>query len=59
MQGSLTPTLAEANKPDVNKPDELGFMPIHAASCLDVYKVGEGVAAATVRALLKAGAEAR
>lgn len=52
---ALIATLKESNSPELSAKDELGFTPLHAASCLDVYKVGEGVAGSIVKGLLSSG----
>ncbi len=45
----------EDNK-DVNVKDENKFTPLHSAACLDVSRVGEGVAANIVKGLISIGA---
>ncbi|GMH79579.1 hypothetical protein TL16_g08191 [Triparma laevis f. inornata] len=52
---ALIASLKEAKSLELGAKDELGFTPLHAASCLDVYKVGEGVAGSIVKGLLSAG----
>ncbi|GMH71470.1 hypothetical protein TrRE_jg6928, partial [Triparma retinervis] len=65
VQGKVVEVLAvieEMNKAgskvkDADKKDANHFTPLHSASCLDVYKVGEGAASNIVKALLGLGAK--